>query len=122
MTVARLSLKDATALASAVLTTAGTDMAAAFATAAALVAADADGIGSHGLSRLPAYAGQVLSGKVDGRAVPALEWTGQGSLQGGRLQRLRLSGHRARARCGRVQGGPGQASWRWRSATRTMPA
>ncbi len=81
MRAASLSLKDATALASSVLTTAGTDVAPAFATAAALVAAEADGIGSHGLSRLPGYADQVRSGKVDGRAVPVLEWTGQGSLR-----------------------------------------
>ena len=33
-----------------------------------LVAADADGLASHGLSRLPAYAAQVRSGKVEGRA------------------------------------------------------
>ena len=81
MKAASLSLKDATTLASSVLTLAGTDGAPAFATAAALVAAEADGIGSHGLSRLPGYADQVLSGKVDGRAVPVLEWTGQGSLR-----------------------------------------
>ncbi len=36
----------------------------------ALVAADADGIASHGVSRIPFYADQARSGKVDGYAVP----------------------------------------------------
>jgi len=36
----------------------------------ALVAAEACGIPSHGLSRLPFYADQAISGKVNGRAVP----------------------------------------------------
>ena len=39
--------------------------------ARALVAAEADGLGGHGLSRLPAYCAQSASGKVDGHAVPA---------------------------------------------------
>lgn len=77
---AQLSLKEATALAVTVLLKAGTDEPAAFATAAALVAAEADGIASHGLSRLPAYADQVRSGKVDGRAQPVLDWTAQAAL------------------------------------------
>lgn len=38
--------------------------------ARALVAAEADGLGGHGLSRLPSYCGQAGSGKVDGHAVP----------------------------------------------------
>lgn len=38
--------------------------------ARALVAADADGLSSHGLSRLPAYADQAIAGKVDGFATP----------------------------------------------------
>lgn len=36
----------------------------------ALVAAEADGLGGHGLSRLPSYCAQSASGKVDGHAVP----------------------------------------------------
>ena len=39
----------------------------------ALIAAEADGIRSHGLSRLASYADQALSGKVDGHAVPRVE-------------------------------------------------
>lgn len=38
--------------------------------ARALVAAEVDGLGGHGLSRLPTYCAQAASGKVDGRAVP----------------------------------------------------
>lgn len=39
--------------------------------ARALVAAEIDGQVGHGLSRVPSYAAQARSGKVDGRAVPA---------------------------------------------------
>lgn len=38
----------------------------------ALVAAEADGLSGHGLSRLPSYCAQVASGKVDGYAEPEL--------------------------------------------------
>ena len=38
--------------------------------ARALVAAEADGLGGHGLSRLPSYCAQSASGKVKGHAVP----------------------------------------------------
>ena len=38
--------------------------------ASALVAAEADGLKGHGLSRLPSYAAQAKVGKVDGFAVP----------------------------------------------------
>jgi (2R)-3-sulfolactate dehydrogenase (NADP+) len=38
--------------------------------ARALVAAEADGLTGHGLSRLPSYAAQAKAGKVDGFAVP----------------------------------------------------
>jgi len=40
----------------------------------ALVAAEADGLKGHGLSRVPTYAAQAKAGKIDGRARPALEW------------------------------------------------
>ena len=41
--------------------------------ARALVAAEVDGQGGHGLSRVLAYAAQARSGKVDGNAVPHVE-------------------------------------------------
>src|ERR1700745_3187731 len=40
--------------------------------AEALVQAEADGIKGHGLSRVPSYAAQSQSGKVDGFAQPVL--------------------------------------------------
>jgi len=40
------------------------------AAAAALAAAEADGIPSHGAARCPVYADQMLAGRVDGTAVP----------------------------------------------------
>src|SRR5258707_15266464 len=40
--------------------------------ARALVAAEADGLKGHGLSRLPSYAAQAKIGKVDGFATPAV--------------------------------------------------
>ena len=42
------------------------------ATARALVAAEALGLSSHGLSRVAAYAAHLRHGRVDGQAVPAL--------------------------------------------------
>jgi (2R)-3-sulfolactate dehydrogenase (NADP+) len=57
-------------LAQRVLVAAGAAPEIASTVAAALVAAELDGIASHGLARLPFYADQVKSGKIDGRAVP----------------------------------------------------
>jgi (2R)-3-sulfolactate dehydrogenase (NADP+) len=58
-------------LAHRALTAAGASDVNAAPTAAALIAAELDDIVSHGLSRLPFYAHQLRSGKVDGRAVPS---------------------------------------------------
>jgi len=41
--------------------------------ASALVAAEIDGLTGHGMARLPSYASQAWSGKVDGRACPVIE-------------------------------------------------
>ena len=54
------------------LVNAGTSEANAAAVTDALVAAEADGLRSHGLARLESYCGQVKSGKVDGQATPVL--------------------------------------------------
>lgn len=48
--------------------------------AEALVAAELAGQTGHGLRRLPAYAGQALTGKVDGFAEPAARQTRPGAL------------------------------------------
>jgi (2R)-3-sulfolactate dehydrogenase (NADP+) len=57
-------------LARRVLIASGASPANAAPAADALIAAELDGIPSHGLSRLPFYADQIRSGKIDGRAVP----------------------------------------------------
>ena len=75
-----LSPADAEALAARALHACGTSLHNATSTAQALVAADIDGQSGHGLSRLPAYAAQVKSGKIDGKAVPALSQPRVGSI------------------------------------------
>jgi (2R)-3-sulfolactate dehydrogenase (NADP+) len=69
----RLSLTAAEQLAFEALQANRTSPEAARVTARALVAAEADGQAGHGLSRVPSYALQARSGKVDGSAVPRLE-------------------------------------------------
>ena len=69
----RIGLDEARDLVARVLARAGAAPPQAEPTAAALVAAEADGLKSHGLARTPAYADQVRSGKVDGQARPQLE-------------------------------------------------
>ena len=69
----RLSLAEAEALACEALVASRTSPENARATARALVAAEADGQGGHGLSRVPSYALQARAGKVDGHATPRLE-------------------------------------------------
>jgi (2R)-3-sulfolactate dehydrogenase (NADP+) len=70
--VTDITLAEAERLARQVLQNAGTAPAAATSVAKALARAEADGLSSHGLARMPAYCAQVRSGKVDGRAVPEL--------------------------------------------------
>lgn len=48
--------------------------------AVALAQAEVDGQKGHGLSRVPSYAAQARSGKVDGHATPELKQTRPGSL------------------------------------------
>ena len=61
------SLRD---LASASLSRAGANPAMADATARALVYADAQGLASHGVSRVPQYATHLKNGRADGTARP----------------------------------------------------
>ncbi|MEM9063623.1 MAG: Ldh family oxidoreductase [Pseudomonadota bacterium] len=68
-----LSLPDLTVLIAGILERHKTDPATALVVARALVAAEADGQKGHGASRVPSYAGQAASGKVDGYAEPLLE-------------------------------------------------
>jgi (2R)-3-sulfolactate dehydrogenase (NADP+) len=67
-----LGLEEAARLAGRALMASGASPAAAASTAAALVAAEADGQAGHGLSRIPSYAAQLKAGKIDGKAEPAL--------------------------------------------------
>ncbi len=67
----RLSLAQAEDLVARALAAHGASALQASATARALVAAEADGQGGHGLSRTPTYVLQLQAGKVDGQAVPA---------------------------------------------------
>ena len=73
MSTVTLGLADAESLAKAILVRHDTSQTNAECVARALVAAEADGQKGHGLSRLPSYAAQAASGKVDGHAVPTLE-------------------------------------------------
>lgn len=65
-----LSLPEAEAIVAKALERARTSPANAASVARALVAAEADGLKGHGLSRVPSYAAQAKAGKVDGFAVP----------------------------------------------------
>lgn len=69
MTV-RISIDDARRLVSSALAKAGANPAMAEATAHALVLAEAQGLGSHGLSRVAQYATHLKNGRVNGAAVP----------------------------------------------------
>ena len=69
----RLSLQDAIDLVVRALVTSRVSETNAQSTATALVAAEADGQKGHGLSRVPSYAAQARSGKVDGFATPSYE-------------------------------------------------
>jgi (2R)-3-sulfolactate dehydrogenase (NADP+) len=67
-----LTLGEARDLVVTALTRCRTSAANAQSAARALVAAEADGLKGHGLSRVPSYAAQAKVGKVDGFATPSL--------------------------------------------------
>jgi (2R)-3-sulfolactate dehydrogenase (NADP+) len=67
-----LTLAEAEALVVETLARCRTSSTNAHCVARALVAAEADGLKGHGLSRLPSYAAQAKIGKVDGFAMPAV--------------------------------------------------
>ncbi len=78
--MSRHALESLHGLAVRVLTASRTSPGNAETVAAALVAAEADGVASHGVSRLPAYADQAISGKVDGFAVPRVRAAGSAGV------------------------------------------
>jgi (2R)-3-sulfolactate dehydrogenase (NADP+) len=69
-TAVRLTLGDVERLAHAALRAAGTSETNARLVARAITAAEAEGLPSHGLIRLPTYCDHVECGKVDGRVDP----------------------------------------------------
>ena len=70
--MAIVSLIDLTEIAERALVAAGAGAAMAAATAKALVGADAQGLTSHGVARVPQYAGFLKNGRADGKAVAAM--------------------------------------------------
>lgn len=66
-----LSLSDVTERVAGTFVRKGCSVGNANSVARALVAAEADGLKGHGLSRLPTYLAMVASGKIDGKATPA---------------------------------------------------
>ncbi|MCE2933834.1 MAG: Ldh family oxidoreductase [Hyphomicrobiales bacterium] len=73
MTGTTLTIAEAEHLVASALERCDTSPANAAIVARALVAAEADGLKGHGLSRAPSYAAQARIGKVDGHAEPDLE-------------------------------------------------
>lgn len=67
MTTTSISAADLEALIARALEASNTSAANAASVARALTQAEIDGQKGHGLSRVPTYAAQAQSGKVDGR-------------------------------------------------------
>jgi (2R)-3-sulfolactate dehydrogenase (NADP+) len=70
--MARVTMAQAGELVATALQAAGANPAMAEATARALVLAEAQGLVSHGLSRVGQYSGHLRNGRVNGAAVPAV--------------------------------------------------
>jgi (2R)-3-sulfolactate dehydrogenase (NADP+) len=67
-----LSVEELGRLMTAALTRSGASEAMARATARALLAAETEGLASHGASRIPQYCGHVRNGRANGKAVPVI--------------------------------------------------
>ena len=76
----RISASELVAIAQRALERAGANPDAAAATARALVAMDEQGLESHGVSRVPQYAGHLKSGRLDGQAEPRVAHARGGAL------------------------------------------
>lgn len=70
--MAQITLAEARSLVAAALRAAGANPAMAETTARALVLAEAQGLASHGLSRVGQYAVHLRNGRVNGAAVPVV--------------------------------------------------
>lgn len=75
----KIPLAELESLARAALERAGATPAAAKCTAAGLVAADAQGLSGHGVSRVPQYAAHLRNGRAVGSAVPRVVATRGGA-------------------------------------------
>jgi (2R)-3-sulfolactate dehydrogenase (NADP+) len=76
-----MSLAAAQSRAAGVLVASGASEMVAASVAQALVQAQADGMGGHGLIRLATYAAQVRAGKVDGQARPVVSLALPGAIR-----------------------------------------
>ena len=90
-----LTLLQAEGLVVRALTRSRTNVDNARSVARALVAAEADGLKGHGLSRMPMYAAQAKVRKVDGFAHAGRDAAAAGPDRGRCGERLRLSGDRS---------------------------
>ena len=70
--MATISPQDLHAIVCRALINAGASAVAAQSTATALIYADAQGTASHGVSRVPQYAGHMKAGRIDGKAIPRI--------------------------------------------------
>lgn len=68
----RITIEDLTVLATAALRAAGASESQARAAAKNLVAADAQGLATHGVARVPTYCAHLKSGRTKGDAVPRI--------------------------------------------------
>ena len=75
------SFEQAQSIASQALQFNGTRASSAECVARALVLADADGLSSHGLDRLPSYIRHLRSGKVNGQAEPTIQHKNPSSVE-----------------------------------------
>jgi (2R)-3-sulfolactate dehydrogenase (NADP+) len=70
--MAQITMEQARGLVASALQAAGANAAMAQATARALVLAEAQGLASHGLSRVAQYGGHLRNGRVNGAATPTV--------------------------------------------------
>ena len=70
--MARIPITELTTLAAAALRASGASESMARITAKCLVAAEAQGIASHGVMRVPSYCGHLESGRANGAAAPKI--------------------------------------------------
>ena len=75
----RLTLQELQELMGRALERSGASASMASATAKALAAAEADGIASHGASRVPQYCGHLRNGRARGTAIPAIARDSKGA-------------------------------------------